>query len=144
MPLQSVLRPGVTEHFETAQPLAQCGHHRVGLGQRRAVNPAAVLDRTDGLMVPHDCMPFEAAWREKRRVITTNVLLRHAFSLFPSNHLLIAYYLAELQLRIIGVPSSSDDSLATRFGPIFCAARESALRVRLGQVKNTNGSIIVR
>jgi hypothetical protein len=96
--------PGVTEHFETAQPLAQCGHHRVGLGQRRAVNPAAVLDRTDGLIVPHDCMPFEAAWREKRRVITTNVLFRYAFSLFPSNHLLISYKLAGLQLRIIGVP----------------------------------------
>jgi hypothetical protein len=63
--LRRCWHPGVTGYFEMAQPLAQCDHHRVELGRIRAVNPAALLDRTDGLIVRHDCMPFEAAWREK-------------------------------------------------------------------------------
>ena len=90
-------------------------------------------------------MPFEAAWREKDEPSRPACRSGMHFSLLPSNDLSIVYGLTGLLLLITGVPlSSSDDSTATRAGPMFCAALGNALRVRLGQVKNTNGSVSVR
>lgn len=48
------------------------------------------------------------------------------------------------RLDTLGSHLQVKDSLATRSGPMFCAARKSTLRIRLGQAKNTNGNVSIR